>query len=133
MSWEADIEPFEGPSAWVLLHLRRDGGADLGLAHVHPGLLAAAAGALLLAKIIVCFVLALIFAARAVADAVRLQPGSAAGQRVQLRAVLARRSRVGALDASAAAMATLVAAASMAATPVLFAVVGAVRNPGAEG
>jgi voltage-gated potassium channel Kch len=74
---------------------------------------------LLLAKIIVCFVLALI-SRQTVADAVRFSlalPQASEFSFVLFGAAVG----VGALDASAAAMATLVAAASMAATPVLFA------------
>jgi monovalent cation:proton antiporter-2 (CPA2) family protein len=115
---EADIEPFEGLLLGFFF-ISVGMAADLGLAYVHPGLLAAAAGALLLAKIIVCFVLALI-SRQTVADAVRFSlalPQASEFSFVLFGAAVG----VGALDASAAAMATLVAAASMAATPVLFA------------
>jgi monovalent cation:proton antiporter-2 (CPA2) family protein len=115
---EADIEPFEGLLLGFFF-ISVGMAADLGLAYLHPGLLAAAAGALLLAKIMVCFVLALI-SRQPVADAVRFSlalPQASEFSFVLFGAAVA----VGALDASAAALATLVAAASMAATPVLFA------------
>jgi voltage-gated potassium channel Kch len=81
--------------------------------------LAAAAAALLLAKIAVCFVLALM-ARQKLADAVRFSlalPQASEFSFVLFGAAVA----VGALDTASAALATLVAAVSMAATPVLFA------------
>jgi monovalent cation:proton antiporter-2 (CPA2) family protein len=116
---EADIDPFEGLLLGFFF-ISVGMAADLGLAFAHPGLLAAAAGALLLAKIVVCFVLALV-SRQGMTDAVRFSlalPQASEFSFVLFGAAVS----VGALDSSAAALATLVAAASMAATPVLFAV-----------
>jgi monovalent cation:proton antiporter-2 (CPA2) family protein len=115
---EADIDPFEGLLLGFFF-ISVGMSADLGLAWGHPGLLAAAVAALLLAKITVCFVLAMI-ARQGVTEAIRFSlalPQASEFSFVLFGAAVA----VGALDASAAALATLVAAASMAATPVLFA------------
>jgi monovalent cation:proton antiporter-2 (CPA2) family protein len=115
---EADIDPFEGLLLGFFF-ISVGMAADLGLAYLHPGLLAAAAGALLLAKVLVCFGLALA-SRQGVAEAIRFSlalPQASEFSFVLFGAAVA----VGALDASAAAMATLVAAVSMAATPVLFA------------
>jgi voltage-gated potassium channel Kch len=93
--------------------------ADLRLAYAHPGMLAGAAGALLAAKIAVGFALALI-SRQGVSDAVRF--ALALPQASEFSFVLFGAAvGAGALGADSAAMATLVAAASMAATPVLFA------------
>jgi voltage-gated potassium channel Kch len=115
---EADIDPFEGLLLGFFF-ISVGMSADLGLAWGHPGLLAAAAAALLLAKIIVCFVLAMI-ARQGLTEAIRFSlalPQASEFSFVLFGAAVS----VGALDAPAAALATLVAAASMAATPVLFA------------
>ncbi len=115
---QADIDPFEGLLlGFFFISVGMD--ADLALAYAHPGLLLAAAGALLLAKIVVCFVLALMSRQKAI-DAIRFSlalPQASEFSFVLFGAAVA----VGALDDSSAAMATLVAAVSMAATPVLFA------------
>jgi monovalent cation:proton antiporter-2 (CPA2) family protein len=116
---EADIDPFEGLLLGFFF-ISVGMAADLGLAYGHPGLLAASAGALLLAKIVVCFALALV-SRQGLVEAVRFSlalPQASEFSFVLFGAAVA----VGALDISAAAMATLVAAVSMAATPVLFAV-----------
>jgi monovalent cation:proton antiporter-2 (CPA2) family protein len=116
---EADIDPFEGLLLGFFF-ISVGMAADLGLAFAHPGVLAAAAGALLLAKIVVCFVLALV-SRQGMTDAVRFSlalPQASEFSFVLFGAAVG----VGALDVAAAALATLVAAASMAATPVLFAV-----------
>ncbi|MEA2769023.1 MAG: hypothetical protein QOD93_1985, partial [Acetobacteraceae bacterium] len=94
--------------------------ADLGLARIHPGLLAGATAALLIAKAAVCFVLALA-SRQKLPDAVRFSlalPQASEFSFVLFGAAVA----VGALEPGSAAMATLVAAVSMAATPVLFAI-----------
>src|SRR5271165_3936186 len=115
---EADIEPFEGLLLGFFF-ISVGMSADLSLAYAHPALLAGAAGALLLAKIIVCFVLALL-SRQGAADAVRF--ALALPQASEFSFVLfAAAVAVGALAPGAAAMATLVAAASMLATPILFA------------
>ncbi len=115
---EADIDPFEGLLLGFFF-ISVGMSADLGLAYAHPALLVGAAGALLLAKIVVCFILALL-SRQGGADAVRFSlalPQASEFSFVLFGAAVA----VGALDAGSAAMATLVAAVSMAATPVLFA------------
>ena len=115
---EADINPFEGLLlGFFFISVGME--ADLSLAVVHPLLLLGSAGALLLAKIVVCFVLALI-ARQPMTDAIRFSlalPQASEFSFVMFGAAVA----VGALDPGSAAMATLVAAVSMAATPVLFA------------
>jgi monovalent cation:proton antiporter-2 (CPA2) family protein len=115
---EADIDPFEGLLlGFFFISVGME--ANLGLAYAHPAMLAGAAVALLLAKVVVCFVLALI-SRQAIADAIRFSlalPQASEFSFVLFGAAVA----VGALDANSAAMATLVAAVSMAATPVLFA------------
>jgi monovalent cation:proton antiporter-2 (CPA2) family protein len=116
---QADIAPFEGLLLGFFF-ISVGMSADMGLARLHPGLLAAAAAALLVAKAVVCFVLALI-ARQSLPDAVRFSlalPQASEFSFVLFAAAVA----VGALDPGSAAMATLVAALSMAATPVLFAV-----------
>jgi voltage-gated potassium channel Kch len=115
---EADIDPFEGLLlGFFFISVGME--ADLGLAYLHPGMLAGAAAALLLAKVVVCFFLALL-SRQGMADAIRFSlalPQASEFSFVLFGAAVA----VGALDAGRAAMATLVAAVSMAATPVLFA------------
>jgi monovalent cation:proton antiporter-2 (CPA2) family protein len=116
---QADIGPFEGLLLGFFF-ISVGMSADMGLARLHPGLLAGAAAALLAAKAAVCFVLALVSRLR-LADAVRFSlalPQASEFSFVLFGAAVA----VGALDPGHAAMATLVAAVSMAATPVLFAV-----------
>jgi CPA2 family monovalent cation:H+ antiporter-2/glutathione-regulated potassium-efflux system protein KefB len=115
---EADIDPFEGLLLGFFF-ISVGMSADLGLAYTHPMLLVAATGALLLTKVVICFVLALV-SRQSMADAVRFSlalPQASEFSFVLFGAAVA----VGALDSASAAMATLVAAVSMAATPVLFA------------
>ena len=115
---QADIAPFEGLLLGFFF-ISVGMSADIGLAGLHPGLIAGAAAALLLAKTAVCFALALI-ARQRLPDAVRFSlalPQASEFSFVLFAAAVA----VGALELDKAAMATLVAAVSMAATPVLFA------------
>jgi voltage-gated potassium channel Kch len=115
---QADINPFEGLLLGFFF-ISVGMSADLGLAYLHPLLLISATGALLLAKIVVCLVLALL-SRQSLPDAVRFSlalPQASEFSFVLFGAAVG----VGALEAGSAAMATLVAAASMAATPVLFA------------
>jgi monovalent cation:proton antiporter-2 (CPA2) family protein len=115
---QADIAPFEGLLLGFFF-ISVGMSADLGLAWTHPGLLAGATAALLLAKAVVCLVLALVSRQR-LTDAIRFSlalPQASEFSFVLFGAAVA----VGALAADSAAMATLVAAVSMAATPVLFA------------
>ena len=96
---EADIDPFEGLLLGFFF-ISVGMAADLGLAYAHPGLLVGAAGALLLAKIVVCFVLALV-SRQGVADAIRFSlalPQASEFSFVLFGAAVA----VGALDAAAA-------------------------------
>jgi monovalent cation:proton antiporter-2 (CPA2) family protein len=115
---QADIAPFEGLLlGFFFISVGMQ--ADLGLARLHPGMLAAATAALLLAKSLICFALALI-ARQKFPDAVRFSlalPQASEFSFVLFGAAVA----AGALTQDSAAMATLVAAVSMAATPVLFA------------
>ncbi|HVZ06490.1 monovalent cation:proton antiporter-2 (CPA2) family protein [Rhodopila sp.] len=115
---EADIAPFEGLLlGFFFISVGVE--ADLSLALVHPGLLAAATAALLMTKIGICFVLALI-ARQPLPDAVRFAlalPQASEFGFVLFGAAVA----AGALEPDHAALATLVAAVSMAVTPVLFA------------
>ncbi|HEX4365315.1 MAG TPA: monovalent cation:proton antiporter-2 (CPA2) family protein [Rhodopila sp.] len=116
---QADIAPFEGLLLGFFF-ISVGMSADLGLARTHPGLLAGATAALLLAKAVVCFVLALV-SRQQLADAVRFS--LALPQASEFSFVLFGVAvGLGALAPGSAAMATLVAAVSMAATPVLFAV-----------
>jgi len=115
---QADIAPFEGLLLGFFF-ISVGMSADMGLAGVHPGLLMGAVGALLLAKVVIGFVLALASQQRAV-DAIRFS--LALPQASEFSFVLFGTAvAVGALAPENAAMATLVAAVSMAATPVLFA------------
>ena len=115
---QADIAPFEGLLLGFFF-ISVGMSADLGLAWAHPGLLAGAAGALLGAKIVVGFGLARL-ARQNVADALRFS--LALPQASEFSFVLFGVAvDVGALASDNAALATLVAAVSMAATPVLFA------------
>jgi CPA2 family monovalent cation:H+ antiporter-2/glutathione-regulated potassium-efflux system protein KefB len=116
---QADIAPFEGLLLGFFF-ISVGMSADLGLARIHPGLLAGATAALLIAKAAVCFVLALA-SRQKLPDAVRFSlalPQASEFSFVLFGAAVA----VGALEPGSAAMATLVAAVSMAATPVLFAI-----------
>jgi voltage-gated potassium channel Kch len=116
---QADIAPFEGLLLGFFF-ISVGMSADLGLAWAHPGLLAGATAALLLAKAAVCFGLALI-AGQKLADAVRFSlalPQASEFSFVLFGVAVA----FGSVAPDNAAMATLVAAVSMAATPVLFAV-----------
>jgi monovalent cation:proton antiporter-2 (CPA2) family protein len=115
---QADIAPFEGLLLGFFF-ISVGMSAELGLAYAHPALLAGAAGALLLAKAAVCFALALL-SRQPLPDAIRFSlalPQASEFSFVLFGAAVA----VGALAPDSAAMATLAAAASMAATPVLFA------------
>jgi monovalent cation:proton antiporter-2 (CPA2) family protein len=115
---QADIAPFEGLLLGFFF-ISVGMGADLSLAWTNPGLLVGATAALLLAKAAVCFGLALL-ARQSLTDAVRFSLGL--NQASEFSFVLfAAAVAVGALSSETAAMATLVAAISMAATPVLFA------------
>jgi monovalent cation:proton antiporter-2 (CPA2) family protein len=115
---QADIAPFEGLLLGFFF-ISVGMSADTGLARVHPGMLAAATATLLLAKAVVCFVLALL-SRQSLPNAVRFSlalPQASEFSFVLFGAAVA----AGALASDSAAMATLVAAVSMAATPVLFA------------
>jgi monovalent cation:proton antiporter-2 (CPA2) family protein len=115
---QADIAPFEGLLLGFFF-ISVGMSANLGLAWAHPVMLAGATAALLLAKAVVCFALALI-TRQSLPNAVRFSlalPQASEFSFVLFEAAVA----VGALAATSAAMATLVAAVSMAATPVLFA------------
>lgn len=115
---QADIAPFEGLLLGFFF-ISVGMSADMGLASVHPGLVIASATALLLAKTSICFALALLTRQR-LPDAIRFS--LALPQASEFAFVLfAAAVAVGALAPDNAAMATLVAAVSMAATPVLFA------------
>jgi monovalent cation:proton antiporter-2 (CPA2) family protein len=116
---QADIAPFEGLLLGFFF-ISVGMSADLNLAQTHPALLAAAAVSLLVAKAVVCFVLALV-SGQSLTDAIRFSlalPQASEFSFVLFGAAVA----VGALGSASAAMATLVAAVSMAATPVLFAI-----------
>jgi voltage-gated potassium channel Kch len=115
---EADIAPFEGLLlGFFFISVGME--ADLGLALQHPAMLALATVGLLAVKIAIC--LALAWASRqTVTDALRFSlalPQASEFSFVMFGSAVA----VGALAPDSAAMATLVAAVSMAATPVLFA------------
>jgi monovalent cation:proton antiporter-2 (CPA2) family protein len=115
---EADIAPFEGLLLGFFF-ISVGMSADLRLAGAHPGLLAGATAALVLAKAVICFVLALL-SRQSLVSAIRFSlalPQASEFSFVLFGAAVA----VGALGSDSAAMATLVAAVSMAATPVLFA------------
>lgn len=115
---EADIAPFEGLLLGFFF-ISVGMSADMGLLKAHPGLIAAATLALLTAKSLVCLVLALL-SRQTLTDAVRFS--LALPQASEFSFVLfAAAVGAGALSPGHAATATLVAAVSMAATPVLFA------------
>jgi monovalent cation:proton antiporter-2 (CPA2) family protein len=115
---QADIAPFEGLLlGFFFISVGME--ANLGLAWLHPAPMLGAAAALLLAKAVICFGLALMSGQRVI-DAIRFS--LALPQASEFSFVLFGAAvDVGALSADNAAMATLVAAVSMAATPVLFA------------
>lgn len=115
---QADIAPFEGLLLGFFF-ISVGMSANLSLAVAHPALLAGATVALLGAKIAVCFVLALL-SRQPIGDAVRFSLGLNQASEFSF-VMFAAAVAVGALSPDYAAMATLVAAASMAATPVLFA------------
>jgi monovalent cation:proton antiporter-2 (CPA2) family protein len=115
---QADIEPFEGLLLGFFF-ISVGMSANLDLVGLHPAEMVAAAAALLLAKSAICFVLALLSGQR-LTDAVRFS--LALPQASEFSFVLFGAAvEAGALTSGTAAMATLVAAVSMAATPVLFA------------
>jgi monovalent cation:proton antiporter-2 (CPA2) family protein len=114
---EADIAPFEGLLLGFFF-ISVGMSADLGLAVARPGLLAAATGGLLITKIAICFILARL-SRQSFVDSIRFSlalPQASEFSFVLFGAAVA----VDALDPDTAALATLVAAVSMAATPVLF-------------
>ena len=115
---QADIAPFEGLLLGFFF-ISVGMAADMHLALAHPGLLAAATGALLAAKAGVAFLLgkvARLDNANAVRFALAL-PQASEFSFVLFGAAVA----AGALAADRAALAILVSAASMIATPILFA------------
>ncbi|MFL5287411.1 MAG: monovalent cation:proton antiporter-2 (CPA2) family protein, partial [Rhodopila sp.] len=115
---QADIAPFEGLLlGFFFISVGME--ADLHLAWAHLALLVAATAALLLAKVAVGLGLALL-SHQGLTDAVRFS--LALNQASEFSFVLfAAAVAAGALSSATAAMVTLVAAVSMAATPVLFA------------
>jgi monovalent cation:proton antiporter-2 (CPA2) family protein len=115
---EADIAPFEGLLLGFFF-ISVGMSTDLGLAQADPGFLAMATCGLLVTKIVICFILARL-SRQGLVDSIRFSlalPQASEFSFVMFGAAVA----VGALDGGRAAMATLVAAVSMAATPVLFA------------
>lgn len=115
---QADTAPFEGLLLGFFF-ISVGMSANIALAAVHPLRLAAATLALLAAKIAICFALA-VAARRKLPEAIRF--GLALPQASEFSFVLFGVAvGIGALAPDTAAMATLVAAVSMAATPVLFA------------
>jgi monovalent cation:proton antiporter-2 (CPA2) family protein len=115
---QADIAPFEGLLLGFFF-ISVGMSADLHLAGVHPALLAAATAALLAAKAVIAFALAR-FAGQNTSNALRF--GLALPQASEFSFVLLGAAvAAGALAQGDAAFATLVTAASMVATPILFA------------
>jgi monovalent cation:proton antiporter-2 (CPA2) family protein len=115
---QADIAPFEGLLLGFFF-ISVGMSADLHLAGTHPALLAEATAALLVAKSVIAFVLARI-ARQDTANALRF--GLALPQASEFSFVLFSAAvAAGALGQGDAAFATLVTAASMVATPILFA------------
>ena len=115
---QADIEPFEGLLLGFFF-ISVGMSADLSLARAQPVLLAGATAALLVAKAAIAFGLARI-AGQNTPNALRFSlalPQASEFSFVLFGAAVA----AGALDAGNAAFATLVTAASMVATPILFA------------
>jgi monovalent cation:proton antiporter-2 (CPA2) family protein len=114
---EADIEPFEGLLLGFFF-ISVGMSADLSLARAQPALLAEATAAMLAAKAAIAFVLARI-AGHDTPSGLRF--GLALPQASEFSFVLfAAAVAAGALSAGDAAFATLVTAASMVATPILF-------------
>ena len=115
---QADIEPFEGLLLGFFF-ISVGMSADLPLAGTQPGLLALATVTLLAAKAIICFVLARV-SGEDTPNALRFS--LALPQASEFSFVLFGSAvSAGVLTAGNAAFATLVTAASMIATPVLFA------------
>ena len=115
---QADIAPFEGLLLGFFF-ISVGMSADLELAAAQPAMLLGATASLLLAKSAVCLGLALM-SRQSLTNAIRFSlalPQASEFSFVLFAAAVA----VGALMPNHAAMATLVAAVSMAATPVLFA------------
>ena len=115
---QADIEPFEGLLLGFFF-ISVGMSADLPLAGTQPGLLALATVTLLAAKAIICFVLARV-SGEDTPNALRFSlalPQASEFSFVLFGAAVS----AGVLTAGNAAFATLVTAASMIATPVLFA------------
>jgi monovalent cation:proton antiporter-2 (CPA2) family protein len=114
----ADIEPFEGLLLGFFF-ISVGMAADLGLARANPGMLAAATGAVLAVKTAIGFGVARV-AGQDRPNAIRF--ALALPQASEFSFVLFGAAVVaGALAQQRASMATLVAAASMVATPILFA------------
>ena len=115
---QADIEPFEGLLLGFFF-ISVGMSADLSLAVAQPGLLAGATGALLFVKAAIAFALARI-AGHSTPSALRF--GLALPQASEFSFVLFGAAvAAGALGVGNAALATLATAASMIATPILFA------------
>jgi monovalent cation:proton antiporter-2 (CPA2) family protein len=115
---QADIEPFEGLLLGFFF-ISVGMSADLPLARAQPVTLALATAALLIAKAAISFVLARV-AGQDRSNALRF--GLGLSQASEFSFVLfAAAVAVGALSAGDAALATLITAASMVATPILFA------------
>jgi Kef-type K+ transport system membrane component KefB/voltage-gated potassium channel Kch len=115
---QADIEPFEGLLLGFFF-ISVGMSIDLPLARAQPGLIAAATGALLFAKAAIAFVLGRI-AGQDTPNALRF--ALALPQASEFSFVLfAAAVAVGAIGAADASLATLITAASMVATPILFA------------
>ena len=115
---QADIAPFEGLLLGFFF-ISVGMSADLHLARAQPAMLAAATASLLVAKFAIAFVLARI-ARQDTPNALRF--GLALPQASEFSFVLfAAAVAAGALRRNDAALATLVTAASMLATPILFA------------
>ena len=115
---QADIAPFEGLLLGFFF-ISVGMSADIGLARVHPAEVAAAAVTLLAAKAAIGFVLAML-SRQGIAESIRFSlalPQASEFSFVLFGSAVA----AGALTSDHAAMATLAAAVSMAATPVLFA------------
>jgi len=115
---EADIAPFEGLLLGFFF-ISVGMSADLSLALAHPMLLALATIALLVAKSVIAFVLARI-ARHNRTNAVRFALGLPQASEFSF-VLFAAAVSAGVLSSGAAALATLVVAASMLAAPILFA------------
>ena len=115
---QADIAPFEGLLLGFFF-ISVGMSADLNLASIHPAMLAEATASLLVAKSVIAFVLSRV-AGKDTMNALRF--GLALPQASEFSFVLFGAAvAAGALGQDNAAFATLVTAASMVATPVLFA------------